>query len=209
MANEAKPGSVRARLQETVSDVSSLNDQLEAVIGDPSRHPSSNTKRGKVSAAPIPWYSQAAFLLLDLHAWVRECEALMRMAAQLPARERGGSSDNTGKALQSIIAVAWKLDDRRIEDSCRWMERWCRKARMALGEVDHPQMLPRQPGKPQPKCPFCDHTTLRFWALKGEIRCIDSNCVDDSGKRPRATMEIDRRGEWTILWQDGISGLPV
>lgn len=210
MANEAKPGSVHARLQEAISDVNSLNSQLENVIADPSRHSSSNIKRGKVSAAPVPWYSQAAFLIMDLHAWSRDYEATLRLAVQLPARDRGGSSANTGKALESIIAAAWKADDQRVKDCCMWLERWCRRARMALGDADHPQMLPQQPGKTQPKCPFCHHTTLRFWPLRNEIRCVDAGCKDDSGNRPRASMEISKlTGTFDLVWQDGISGLPV
>jgi hypothetical protein len=210
VANEAKPGSVRARLQEAVHDAYKLNDQLEDIIGDPSRHPSSNTKRGKVSAAPIPWYSQAAFLIMDLHAWVRDEESLLRYIAQLPIRERGGSSSNTSKAMNAIISMGWTADDSRVESSCKWLEGWARRARIALGEVDQPQMLPRQPGCPQPKCPFCKHTTLRFWALRGEVRCINPECSDDEGRRPRAVVEISTfTMDWELVWQDGISGVPA
>ncbi len=209
MANEAKPGSIHARLLEAVSEARGLNDQLETVIGEPISHQNTAVKRGKIAAAPIPWYSQAAYLLLDLHAWSREREALMRMAAQLPARDRGGSSSNTGLALESNISVAWNTDHGRVEECCSWLEQWARKARIALGEVDRPRLLPQFPGQSQPKCPFCQHTTLRFWPLRGEVRCIDSSCTDPDGKRPRAVMEISSfTHNWELIWQDGGVGVP-
>lgn len=212
MANEAKPGSVRARLQEAVSSACTLNNQLEDIIGEPSRHANNGGggKRGKISAAPIPWYSQAAFLIMDLHAWSRDEEAVLRLIIKLPPRPRGGSGPNTGRALESIIAAAWKAEDKRVAECCQWLENWTRKARIALGEVDQPQMLPRQPGQPQPRCPFCTHTTLRFWPLRGEVRCIDGSCKDEDGRKPRAVMEISSfTMDWELVWQDGVSGVPA
>lgn len=147
---------------------------------------------------------------MDLHAWVRDEEAVLHLITELPVRQRGGSSTNTSKAMESIIAAAWKADDERIKDTCRWLENWARRARIALGEVDQPQFLPRQPGQPAPKCPFCKHTTLRFWPLRGEVRCIDVSCSDEEGRRPRAIMEISSfTMSWELVWQDGISGVPA
>lgn len=208
MANEAKPGSVRARLQESVKAACKLNAELEEAIPEPIRHSHSNAKHGKVSAAPIPWFSQAAFLVLDLHAEARDREATLRLSAGLPARERGSSSKNTAAALEAAVDVSWNVDDARVEDYCRWLDRWCRKALVALGEVDAPQHLPREVGGKHPSCPFCKKHTLRMWPLRGEIRCLNPVCLDEEGRKPRAKMEFSSfTREFVLVWQDGGVGI--
>lgn len=210
MTNQAKPGSLRARFEISVKDTCRLNDELEAAIPEPVRHPNSSIKHGKVSAAPIPWFSQAAFLVLDLHAEAREREATMRLAAGLPSRPRGNSAKNTVAALEAAISVSWNVDDGRVDDYRRWLDSWCRRAMVALGETDAPQQLPQEVGGKQPKCPFCSKQTLRMWPIRGEIRCLNPACRDEEGRKPRAQMEFSNfTREWELVWSDGGVGVPV
>lgn len=210
MTNQAAPGSLRARLQELIKEASQLNIQLEDAIPEPSRHSSGpQAKRGKISAAPIPWFSRAAFLMLDLHAAARDREATLRMCAGQPVRPRGASDANTRLALQAIGAVSWAVDDGRVEDVVLWLEGWCRKALIALGEMDEPQFLPQLPGEKQPRCPFCYKSTLRMWPLRGEVRCINPGCRDEEKRKPRARMQYSEfTKNMELIWQDGIIGVP-
>ena len=201
--------SIRSRLREAVIETVSLIHSLEEIIGE---KPSQPTKQftGKTIHSQPPWFAGAANLILELHAESREMEELFRLAAHQTARQRGGSNNNTIKALQAMDGISDAVDDNRVLDGARYLERWSGRARICLGEVDRPQRLPRQPGETEPRCPFCKLHTLRWFCLRGIIRCIAPNCTDDEGRRPVAHMEISKiNGDWILVWQDSIAGLPT
>lgn len=196
---------LRADLRDTVAHALGLNESLEAIIAIKSRQPSGF--HGKVDHSQPPWNACAANIILDLHSWARESEALMRIRLNLPLRTRGGSSGNTRKALEGITALSQGCDDSVVRDSKRWLDGWCRKARIALGHEEAARRLPRISGERSPQCPWCDKDTLRQLALDGVIKCVDPSCTDSEGRRPVARLEMFH-GEWTLRWQDGILGSP-
>ncbi len=209
--------SLRDRLQDTVRNCIVLNERLENVLHIPQQHLPGEIRHGKVSAAPVPWYTTAAFLITDLSAETRRTERELREDAGQPVRYRGGSNLNTYKSLESIVAISWIVDDEPVKECTRWMDKWCGRARIALGEMDEPRQLPRQPGQKAPSCPFCLERTLRFWALSGMVRCINPACFIDieeqdpkKKRKPSARMEFSNvAGEVILVWNDNSVGVSV
>lgn len=208
MGTDITPGSLRAQLQDAVSNCISLNKRLEQVLGIPIRHLPGEMRHGKVSSAPVPWYSTAAWLIFDLHAEARDMESRLRIHAGQPIRDRGGSSNNTYKALEGVLSVSWAVDDGYVQECRRWLEKWCGRARIALGELDEPRRLPRQPGQKDPSCPFCTERTLRFWALSGIVRCINPSCAMEDGRKPSARIEFSKiAADFVLVWADNSVGV--
>lgn len=206
----ATPGSLRSHLQEAVHACVILSERLENVLATPLQHLPGEVRHGKVSAAPVPWYTTAAWLITDLHAESRRMEATMRVHANQPTRQRGGSDLNTYKALESVVAVSWAVEDEFVQECTRWIEKWCGRARIALGEADEPRRLPRQPGQKDPACPFCTERTLRFWALSGAVRCVNPACFLEDGRKASARMEYSNvASDFVLVWNDNSVGVPV
>jgi hypothetical protein len=197
---------LRSRLKETVTEVLALNTRLEAIITVKPSHPSSGF-HGKIDFSSPPWHAQAANTVLDLHAWSRDAEALTRIRATLPARYRGGSSANTRKALGSLYSLSEGIDDAVVYDTIRWLEGWCRKAEVVLGEREAIRRLPQQPGETARLCPWCRKDTLRQMTRQGVIFCVDILCRSEDGDRPRAQLEMFD-GQWELRWMDGVLGTP-
>ena len=193
---------VRSRLRETVKDVLSYNDRLEAVIAVKSAQPS-GVFHGKIDHSSPPWNAAAADAILDLHAWSREAEAIMRLTLSLPSRERGNSSENTQKALQAVMRLAEGCDDAVVRDKIRFLDSWSRKASQVLGETEAAKRLPRMTGEREMGCPWCRQDTLRQLALAGTVFCIDPGCKDEEGRRPKAKLEYFQ-GDFVLRWQDGV-----
>lgn len=205
MGREITAGSLRAQLQEVIEESIRLNSHLESVLHLPMSHLPGEIRHGKVSAAPVPWYTTAAWLIMDLHAESRDMEAKLRIVAGQPSRERGGSNQNTYKALESMMAVSWAVDDGWVKECTRWLRKWCGQARIALGEKDAPRKL-------EPGCPYCSERTLRFWALSGVVRCINPACFVDKQekKKPQAHMEYSKvAGDFVLVWSDNSVGVAV
>jgi hypothetical protein len=208
------PGSLRDQLQEAIRSSITLNDCLERVLPTPLRHLPGEVRHGKVSAAPVPWYSGAAWLIFDLHAKSRSMENELRELAGHAQRTRGGSTGNTYKALESIMAVSWSVEDEIVKECNIWLQSWCGRAYIALGLKDEPRRLPRQPGQKDPSCPFCNERTLRFWAYTGVVRCINSECcINPESTEP---VKAQARMEWStvandfvLVWNDNSVGVPV
>jgi hypothetical protein len=199
--------SCRDRLKTAVEKAIRVYAQLEvAVSAWPSRG------NGGIFTPPgprPPWSSAAANLIFELRHEVRYMEASLRTAAGLPVRERGGSDVNTLTALRTITNIAEAAGVARANDAARWLERWDGAAARALGEASSIIRLPRQPGEKERPCPFCVCLTLRYWPLLGVVRCINSTCKDDSGKRPSARIEYsDFTTQLELVWMDGGMGLP-
>ncbi len=147
---------------------------------------------------------------MDLHALARQMETELRQEHGFPPRARGGSDPNTRAALDAVLKLAEAADDWLIRVYARELGRWSRKASIALGETEIPKRLPRVPGAPEPRCPFCENHSLRSLPLAGDIFCINPACTDENKKRPRARMEYSvHAGDWVMVWQDGIAGVPA
>lgn len=195
---------LRADLRVTVTRVLDLNDRLEAVVAVKSRQPSS-VFHGKVDFSQPPWNTSAANVILDLHAFARSAEARLREAQGLPARKRGGSSENTGNALREIAARCENADDDTVVGVVRELDRLCRRALIVLGAKETVRRLPRVHGQPGARCPWCRRDTLRQKAVEGVVFCIDPECRDAEKRRPVARLEYFG-GEMVLRWQDGIIG---
>lgn len=200
---------IRTRLKDTIHHSLQLSDQLKAATAIKSRMPS-GVFHGKIDFSQPPWNASAANTYLDLHALSREMEEWLRISQQLPLKRRGGSDTNTRKALEGVSRLSEKADDHIVKRHTRSLDAWCRRAGIALGEIETPRRIPRMPGQPEPACPFCRHHTLRAFPLYGLIKCIDPGCKDDQDRKPSARLEYSEHvGDFIILWQDGIPGVPA
>jgi len=199
---------IRTRLRDSADHAITLDGKLEVLVAE---KPSRNTGNfhGKIDFSQPPWYAPVAHSHLELHALSRKLERELRSELSLPRRYRGGSTLNTRKALDAVCRLAEGCDDFMVRLGIRELEKWSRRASIALELTEIPKRLPRSPGSPEPKCPFCENRTLRTKPLNGMIFCINPSCKDENGKKPEAVMEFSPVGEWVMVWQDGISGVPA
>jgi hypothetical protein len=199
---------IRSDLRDSARHAVTLDARLESLIACKPWKPSGNF-HGKIDFSQPPWYAPVAHCHLDLHALSRKLERELQGELGLPARSRGGSTPNTRKALDSVCRLAESADDFIVKLSIRELERWSRRASVALEITEIPKRLPRQPGKPEAPCPWCENHTLRIKPLEGEIYCVNPQCRDENGDKPKASMVYsDIIGDFTILWQDNVVGLP-
>lgn len=200
---------LRTRFREIIGETVMLNERLEHIIAVKSSVPSDGFHglHGEISHSPAPWNSAAANSILDLHSWSRQAERDMRVHLNLPLRYRGGSSKNTYVALKNIGNLADGSEDDVVHDRKKWLNGWCTKASIVLGETETAKRLPRVHGSPEAVCPWCKRDTLRQLALDGIIKCIDPGCADEDGRRPFARLEYFK-GDMVLRWQDGIIGAP-
>ena len=199
---------LRTQLRDSASAAWQLSSRLELMIAVRSRP--GDRFHGKIDHSQPPWNAQAANAILDLHAKAREMEAWLRVSQKLPLRTRGGSDENTQKALENVTRLSEAADDGTVRDHIRELEKWIRTARIALDETEMPKRLPRRPGQPEPRCPFCGNHTLRMWPLMGKISCIKPDCKDDHDRKPYAKMEYSPHvQDFVLVWQDGLAGVPA
>jgi hypothetical protein len=200
---------LRTALKDSVTSAIGLNIRLELLIAVKGNRPTERY-HGKVDHSQPPWNAQVAHTVLDLHARAREMEAWLRLSQQLPSRPRGGSSGNTSKALQNVARLCEAAADDTVRQYTRELDRWIRNAKVALDEVEMPKRLPRSPGCPEPKCPWCQNHTLRMWPLAGKIFCIAPDCRDEENRKPSARLEYSPHvGDLVLVWMDGLSGVPA
>jgi hypothetical protein len=202
----SKHVALRNTLREVVKETIEFDECLEEIIAIKSKG-SSEIFHGKVDHSQPPWNAPAAGLILELHAWARAAERAWRLTAGLPVRPRGGSRDNTRRALEALTELSEPLDDEMVHEGKGWLTGWCKRASTVLGETESARRLPRIAGEKESRCPWCKRDTLRQMALAGVIFCIDPKCTDEDGRSPRAQLEYFR-GEWCLRWQDDILGTP-
>ncbi len=199
---------LREDLRVAVAEALTVNQRLEAVIAVPTRHVRDESQHGRVDHSQPPWNAVAAHLIMDLHARSRELERELRDRAQLSSLHRGGGSSNTRAALEAVLNVAEAVPDPDVTAALHWLESWTCRAQVALGVRDRPQHLPQRPREAEPRCPYCFSQTLRFWASRGVVRCVNPTCVDETGRRPAALMEYSVVAvDWVLAWRDGTVGV--
>jgi len=196
---------IRTRLAESVTLALGLSERLESLIAVKSRL-QYGSFHGKVDHSQPPWNASIAYAITDLHALARKMETEIRAELGLPARTRGSSDGNTGKALKAVMAQCERADDFIVRLYTRELEKWWRNAKIALDEMEIPRRLPRSPGKPEPECPWCKNHTLRVKILENEIYCVDPSCpAKTDGRSPRAYMDYSVIvGDWVVRWDDGV-----
>jgi hypothetical protein len=164
---------------------------------------------GKVDFSQPPWNAQAAAAVLGFHACVRLLEKGLRAELGLPAAARGGSDANTRAALRAVCRLCEGVPDASVRAVMKEIGAFARLAAIVLDDTEMPRRLPRNPGSPEPACPWCGSHTLRIKPLKGTVCCI-SGCRDEQGRQPRAHLEYSElASDWVLVWQDGIAGLPA
>jgi hypothetical protein len=195
---------IRARLAESVTNALELNVRLEPLIAVKNRQ-QAGSFHGKVDHSQPPWCAPIAYAITDLHALARRMERETRRELGLPFRVRGCSGGNTKNALDALIRLCESADDFTVRVYTRELEKWWRHAKVALDEIEVPKRLPRSPGSPEPRCPFCKNHTLRAKILQNEIWCINPSCKDGEGKKQKAHMDYSKVvGDWVVRWDDGI-----
>lgn len=200
---------VRDRLRDSAGHALKLNAALAPLVVVKPTTPS-GVFHGKIDFSQPPWHAPVATAYLGMHALARKLERDMRWDLDLPPRDRGPSDQNTVEALKAVVALAEKAEDQYVVWNCRLLETWSRTAAIALGIAEVPRRLPRNPGKTEPKCPFCEKRTLRYKTLNEEIYCVNPACKDDNDRKPSAHMEFSKHaGDWVMVWQDGLAGVPA
>jgi hypothetical protein len=205
---QALAKSARERLAIAVDTSRQSYWRLETLIITPAPDHSGPSSRQAPGSKP-PWNAAAAVLIFDFSRSVRAAELRLRLAIQLPIRERGTSDKNTMIALDMIKSLCEAAGDNRASEEASWLERWDARARRALGEASQLTRLPRQPGEPERPCPFCRCFTLRYLPFHGVVRCVNPGCRDAEGRRPSAKIEYsDFTGSLELVWMDDVLGLP-
>ncbi len=204
------PVDLRTRLRALTADTATISAQLEQVIATTTPRVAGSPRRGRIDHSQPPWNAPVANLILDLHTHSRDMENTLRRHLGIPDKPRGTSTANTACALDAVANLAESSTDAKVGDCVAWLDRWVGRARVVLGERDEPRRLPRQPGLPEPRCPYCERMTLRHWASKGEVRCVNPECKTEDGRRPAALMAWSNVAvEWVLAWNDGYVGIPA
>jgi hypothetical protein len=197
------------RLADSVTVTCRVNACLEELIDQPgTRHHAVAAKVTLTGSSPS-WHAQAAYLVLDLQRLSRVLENRLRAEVSGTELKRGGSDHNTHLALQALLALAEAASLDATRETWRALDRWCQRGRVTLGEVEPMQRLPRLPGQPEPRCPYCTFATLRYQPLSGLVRCLNPTCLDGHERRPVARVELGPySGSPILAWADGYTGLP-
>jgi hypothetical protein len=187
-----------------------LIDQLEGLLTEQSTAPVTGTKsRHKVFGPPGPWNTAAAYVLMTIHQEARRLEmSLRRQVAGRDVEPRGGSTQNTRRALEALLKLGEAVDDHELYEVARTVSRLVTKARELpdIGLSDQWGPLPRVLGHLPPCCDYCGTFSLRWARRTGDVRCCNDRCEDENGRRPTARLEIGQlTGEASLVWRDGRS----
>lgn len=100
---------------------------------------------------------------------------------------RGGSDGNTREALRAILRQvhAPAIDDQTVLGVLSFFDRWTRQAQAVFDPDRGLHRVPRAPGEQDMRCPWCTYQTMRWQPATGIIVCINPECRDDAGERPR------------------------
>lgn len=203
----------RGDVFDRVRDVSIAIRHIASVLEDVIHHPTTRrddvVRRSAFVGSSPSWNAQVAYLIFDLRPLVRSCESRLRFTGtNTVQRPRGGSDENTYLALEALPDLALSAGSGAANEALRDLEAWHHRARLALGEVEPMRRVPRQPGAQEPRCPWCEHLTLRCQVHAGLVKCVNPECLDDTGRQPQGWLEIGRTsGEPMLVWRDGTSGL--
>lgn len=199
---------VRERLRDAAETAIDLDQRLEEVIAVPVSKIRGDNKRGRIDHSQPPWNARVAHLIMELHSGARVIEAEYRTVLNMRWQYRGDKDSNTKLALLAVLNLAEAAEDSFIAEHVRWLNSWCARALIVLGDRDLPKHLPRDVGQPEPRCPYCARLTLRFWAIQGEVRCVNPACRDGDDRRPVARMEYSPVvQDWILAWRDGTTGM--
>lgn len=209
MRDHHEPGTVRHSLVQTVYRSWVLNEILEDEVTEPACPASGGGFRHVPSGSKPPWNSQAAHLVMDLHAKAREFEASFSYQACGTYPNRGVSSRNTWLALYRLTDLMEAVGDREVVFVLTGLRIWNGQAEVVLGQAEPIRRLPREFGSTEQVCPWCQYKTLRCYASTGSVFCINPGCQDADGGKPKAVIDVDVSGALTLVWQDGVHRVPT
>jgi hypothetical protein len=150
-----------------------------------------------------PWNAAAANVATGIHRAARRIEAGLR------GRDtRGGSDRNTIAALESISRLAEAAPPGDVDAAVEQLRDLADAgaALPAVDEADAWRPLPRQPGQPPPRCPYCRSYSLRWLRGKLLVACRKPSCRDGDGNRPVAAVDRSTMldGAPALAWSDGL-----
>lgn len=161
--------------------------------------------RQKLTASTIPWHGSAASAIHDFYAEIRRLEVNMRAAVTgIRGIRRGGSDGNTRMALQSIVNFSHSVDDQIVLGVLGYVDSWVRRAQAVFNPDLGLHRVPREPGEEELRCPWCSYQTMRWQPATGIIVCINPECVNGDGVRPRWRADYQVAGDdlqfvWTSV----------
>jgi hypothetical protein len=146
--------------------------------------------RQKLSASTIPWHSHAAGLIHEFYTEVRRLEVnLQSSLTGIRGVRRGGSDGNTQMAMRAIVNYAYSVDEQTVLGVLGFFDGWCRRAQAVFSPDLGLHRIPREPGEGELRCPWCEYQTMRWQPSSGIIVCINPECRNDEGIRPRWRAE--------------------
>jgi hypothetical protein len=186
-----------------------LNELLEDEVHEPASRTSGGGLRHVAGGSKPPWNSQAAHLVMDLHAKARDFEASLnyQVCGRYPVR--GVSSRSTWLALYHLTDLMEAVADREVTVVLVGLRGWTGQAEVVLGQAEPVRRLPREFGQAEQVCMWCGYKTLRCYSATGSVFCVNPECFDADGEKPKATIHVDEAGGLTLLWQDGAHRIPV
>jgi hypothetical protein len=182
---------------------------LDDLVSQPDQRGGGEFARPASYARAWPsWNATAAYLTSDLRQLTRLHENRLLARGAGTARHRGASNANTFLSLDALPRLAHAAGQDEVHETLSALSSWLRRAREALGEVEPLTRLPRLPGAPEPRCPWCERMTLRQQPHAGIVRCVNPTCRDTDGRRPLARVELGRLSlEPLLTWTTGEVGL--
>lgn len=200
---------VREQLRDVTGTAIGLGERLEEIVAVPVSTLGRSGKRGRIDHSQPPWNAPVAHLILEMHSLARYLEDGFRIHLKMRWQPRGGTDENTRFALLAILNLSEAAEDSYVFEAVRTLDNWNSRALIVLGERDMPQRLPRNVGESEPRCPYCQHLTLRFWSSRAVVRCVNPECFHE-GRRPTARIEYSIVArDWVLAWNDGSVGMPT
>ena len=139
---------------------------------------------------------------MNAHAGIRDRELIMRAAAGLPLRRRGGSDKATDAALKAIEALSSAVDPDAVTEAVRDLESLTRPI------LEHPAIDQAEPWRKIRgyACPYCKIEMVYARSRALQVTCIRYGvCWDSEGKHPMGHMEISQLTANPIIrWNDGL-----
>lgn len=198
------------RVADNVTCLTALLVRLEDELPEKKRNPHGGFGSGKGGHGPLAaWNTQAAMLVLEVHAGARELETNLRYSLTGALRNRGGSSRNTEVSLQNLVTLSAGADYAAVMVVIKKLDQWVWRGRIILGDAEPMARLPRLPGEADPACPYCRSSgTLRVRHSTGVVICLRPGCRDSEGNRTAGRVEVGTfSGEPSIVWADGMTGV--
>lgn len=209
-AMHADSGSLQERLKNSTESAWRLYCSLEIMLPFKEASKGQPIARQKLTASTIPWHGAAAGLIHEFYSEVRRLEVnLAASITGIRGVRRGGSDGNTRMALRAINNYSASVDDQLILGVLGYLERWIRRAEAVFDPDLGLHRIPRQPGEEELRCPWCEYQTMRWQPASGIIVCVNPECRNTDGVRPRWRADYEVLGDqlqftWTSMDEETV-----